>query len=54
MKVRHGIRVVGAEAKNGSRWSLNMELNARRQSAMVTSYVINKETYAKTDQLVLI
>lgn len=50
VKVKHGIKVVGAEAKNGSRWTINIEVNARKQSAMVTAYVMSKETYTKTDR----
>lgn len=39
VKARHGVRVIGAEAKNSSAWKTSLDLNHKLHGAMVTAYV---------------
>lgn len=38
VKCRVGVRVVGVENRNASRWRLNTEMNAKRQTATVIAH----------------
>ena len=52
LKTRHGIRVVGAEAADATRWRISVDLNHKNRGAMVTAFVADREKYRKTDRYV--
>jgi len=38
VKCRVGVRVIGVENRNSSRWRVTFDLNAKRQTATVAAY----------------
>ena len=50
VKTRHGIRVIGAEAVDPSKWRISMDINHKKHGALVTAYVHDRENYSKTDR----
>lgn len=52
VRVRHGLQVVGAEARNPKKWHIAVDINPRQHRGVVTAYVnSDDESYSKTDRV---